>query len=360
MNDKKLNSKKKIFVTSLKFPNYVKISVNYQKLFENLFQEKDNYQRFIICKEFHENKEKQQNIKYNSNVYIPKYNTFEQNENLDLHAEHGDEKYDIARNPNNILRSRGLKKQFKLLLDDLKEYFDQHTNIKHKNHLYNYSHLELWNEEQLEDIERQLEGEKEEIVLNMDIFLKEIEYLKSLDEKKNSIKIEDESDFRSSYLIYIRALDYVKRENKDLKYVLYPPEIPLSYEMIGFFSKIYFIPWKKYSTFEEFEKVKFPWEILSNNNIKEMNNIYNRKFRMKGLELMEKFDEVIRMKIEDIENEIGRKHQFYELEIDRYKERTREEKEKKEMFSEFQRLSEKKKVEEKILKFISILQENKQ
>lgn len=352
-------SKKKITIqTNYKFPRYVKIPKIYQDLFNALFQEQDLKKKFEIYQDFHEKKVKNTKVKYNSNVYIPKYNTFEKEENFDLHAELGDEKYDMAKLPNNILRSRGLKKQFKLRLEDFKEYFEHHPDISHQKHLFNYSHLDLWNEEQLDDIERQLEGEKEEILLTMDSLYKEIEYLKSFDELKSSIIVEDESEFWSGYLIYIRALDYVKREKKDeIKLVTNPPTTPLSFEMIGFFSETYFIPWKKYKDFIEFEKVKFPWEILSLENLKDMNGIYTRENRMKGLELMEKSDEITRMKIEDIEREIGRKHQFYELEIDRFAERSIEEKEKKEMFIEFQRLSEKKRLEEKILKFTSMLQE---
>lgn len=95
--------------------------------------------------------------------YIPKYNLYEQSENYDLHVERGDERFDRANNLVNILRSKGMASQFGLTLDDLKKYFTEKCDDPA---IFNYANTDLWNEEELSDLLRQMCGETEQILLN--------------------------------------------------------------------------------------------------------------------------------------------------------------------------------------------------
>lgn len=95
--------------------------------------------------------------------YIPKYNLYQQSENYDLHVEPGDEKFDRANHIVNILRCKGMASQFGLTLNDLKNYFTEKCDHPA---IFNYANTDLWNEEELSDLLRQLCGETEQILLN--------------------------------------------------------------------------------------------------------------------------------------------------------------------------------------------------
>lgn len=160
---------------SISLPPYLKIPKNFLPLFKNLWNgiTDENFGKVsdFMIKFYKSTTTSQSPVdqapigQRESRQYIPKYNLYEQSENFDLHVERGDEKFDHANRVVNILRSKGMASQFGLTLDDLKKYFQGEKRVDHPA-IYNYANTEMWNEEELSDLLRQLCGEKEQILLN--------------------------------------------------------------------------------------------------------------------------------------------------------------------------------------------------
>jgi hypothetical protein len=100
--------------------NIEEIFQKYDKIIKSLKQEEekanDEFEKF-----------------YQSNEYIPKYNTFFESDNLDLYIEKNDEYYESVNNDINITRSKSKIKEFKLNFNDIDEYF---LNSNSKNLFY--------------------------------------------------------------------------------------------------------------------------------------------------------------------------------------------------------------------------------
>ena len=318
-----------------------------------------------------EKKIKKKKIEYKSKIYIPKYNIFEKSENFDYHVEKGDENFEKANKIVNIMRSRGLNSEFCLNFDQIENFFKNNPNFN-SIALYNYANIENWNDDEISDISAQLCGEEENLLLVYENLFKEIDYQLNL-KKENDIdlieEIEDISIFQNEYLIFLKSIEYFLSENeKNLNEyfptcILKPSKInPITYEWIGYLSEIYFIPWKFYNSFEDFEKMKFPLQILSEGYTEEERiknqNLWKNKIdlRKKGLILMSKNEELIKMNIEELEIFNGKKQNFYELERIKYSlnRNEREEKEKS-IFSLLENYSKKKEKRNQIFEFCNNL-----
>jgi hypothetical protein len=312
---------------------------------------------------------KKKKSEYKSSFYIPKYNTFEKCQNFDLHVEKEDESFERANKIVNILRSQGLNTEFCLDFDHIVEFFQENNKFNHIS-LYNYSNIKQWKEEEVTDILRQLTGEEENLLLVYENLFKEIEI--HLNEKHPKpiefAPTEDISLFQEKYLIFLRSLEYFVSKRKTHKNgfpktILNPCTIiPVSYEWIGYLSEIYFIPW---NVDQQIEKIKFPWKVLregwNERELQEHSALWNNKIelRKKGLKLMKKNEELIRIEISELESIFGKKQNFYELERSTYSLNKNERKEKeKEVYSMIETYSKKQEKKEKIFQFCSQLSKN--
>jgi hypothetical protein len=336
------------------------------KKYFNTFKTLVNSNEIHLPKELSGIVSKKQKTEYKSSFYIPKYNTFEKCQNFDLHVEKEDEAFERANKIVNILRSQGLNTEFCLNFDQVVEFFKENNKFNHIS-LYNYSNIQQWNEEEVTDILRQLTGEEENLLLVYENLFKEIEIHLNKNEPKpiQDETMEDISSFQEKYLIYLRSLEYFVSKSRTFK-VGFPKNIlnpctiiPISYEWIGYLSEIYFIPW---NVDLPIDNIKFPWKVLREGwneiELQEHSKLWNDKIelRKKGLKLMKKNEELIRIEIQELESIFGKKQNFYELERSTYLLNKNERKEKeKEVYSMIENYSRKHEKREKIFQFCNQL-----
>lgn len=314
-------------------PLWLKIPSEFQPMFRILALKQDLYiddDTVLLLNEIIEKIYK--NIPYESKVYIPKCNTFTQSENLNKHAEEGDEAFEPANKPVNIIRSRAMAKQLHLTPEDARDVVND-SYFRDDIALFNYKHLDQFSDVERDDIERELVGEKEEILLTKETFHSELQNMndwQKMHPPRDDVGI---LKFKQEWVRYLLALHLYKvrggRSKEIPKQILMPPTVEISEEYAGFFGDFMWIPWKTYAPGS---RPIIPWIAQKSEFIPPSDlDIYNPTlgYLQKGCELIEKMDRIVVQEMKTLEGQIGSVSKFYENEKITYSVRTSQ-KEKKE------------------------------